>query len=70
MIKVINKNGAEVDYEAAIQLMDWEILDLMADEWYRDGYPMTDQEWFSRYEKRHEEKYGEEWELSKANPTY
>lgn len=70
MIKVINKNGTEVDYEAAVSLMDGEILDLMADEWYKNYYPLTDQEWFSRYEKLHEQKYGEEWELSKANPTY
>lgn len=70
MTKVVNKSGTEIDYEAAVALMDGEILDLMADEWYRDHYPLTDQEWFTRYEELHEQKYGEEWELSKANPTY
>lgn len=70
MVKVINKNGAEVDYEVAVERMDNDILDLIVDEWYKNYAPMTDQEWFNRYEKLHEEKYGEEWELSKRNPKY
>lgn len=28
----------------------------------------TEQEFFTAYEKAHAEKYGEEWEYSKANP--
>ena len=32
--------------------------------------PCTDQEFFTAYEKAHEEKFGEEWELSKANPCW
>lgn len=73
MRKVINKNGTEIDYEAALALMDADILDDMSREWFVWGsvhHPLTDQEWFSRYEYMHEKKYGEEWELSKANPTY
>ena len=70
MIKVINKNGTEVDFQAALALMDEQITDAMLDEWCKECYLLTDQAWFSRYEHRHEEKYGEEWELSKANPTY
>ena len=73
MSKVINKNGTEIDYESALMLMDEDILDIMSSEWYEwDGvyHPVTDQEWFSRYEVLHEKKYGEEWELSKSNPTY
>ena len=73
MSKVINRNGIEIDYESALMLMDEDILDIMSHEWY--GWdavysPVTDQEWFSCYEVLHEVKYGEEWELSKANPTY
>ena len=30
----------------------------------------TEQEFFSAYEEAHAEKYGAEWELSKANPCY
>lgn len=70
MIKVINKNGTEVDFQAAFALMDEQITDVMLDEWCKECYLLTDQTWFSRYEQKHEEKYGEEWELSKANPTY
>lgn len=70
MSNVINKNGTEVDYEFALMLMDEDILDIMAGDWYSAPYPTTDQEWFTRYESLHEQKYGEEWELSKANPTY
>ena len=68
MSKVINKNGTEIDYESALMFMDEDILDGMAGEWYSAYHPMTDQEWFTRYETLHEQKYGEEWELSKANP--
>ena len=50
--------------------MDEDILDDMSQEWYSAYHPMTDQDWFTRYETLHEKKYGEEWELSKANPTY
>ena len=32
--------------------------------------PCSDQEFFSAYEKAHEKKYGEEWELSKENPCW
>ena len=70
MTKVINKNGTEIDYESALMLMDEDILDIMAGDWHSAPHPMTDQEWFTRYESRHEQKYGEEWELSKPNPTY
>ena len=70
MSKVFNKNGAEIDYESALILMDEDILDSMAEEWYCAYYPMTDQEWFTRYETLHQQKYGEEWELSKDDSTY
>ena len=32
--------------------------------------PCTDQEFFSAYEKAHEEKFNEVWELSKSNPCW
>lgn len=70
MSKVINKNGSEIYFEEALARMDDDILDQISQEWYNEHHPMTDQECFSWYEKLHEVKYGEEWELSKANPTY
>lgn len=63
---VINKNNKSIDYEIAVNLMDDEIREHLS----LELAPCTDQEFFSAYEKAHEDKYGEEWELSKENPTY
>ena len=65
-MKVINMNGTEINYEAAVELMDDEICESLNFE----IAPCTDQEFFTAYEKAHAEKYGEEWELSKENPCY
>lgn len=65
-MKVINMNGTEINYEAAVELMD----DELREELHMDLAPCTDQEFFTAYEKAHAEKYGEEWELSKENPCY
>lgn len=65
-MKVINMNGTEINYEAAVMLMDEEILESLSFE----IAPCTEQEFFTAYEKAHAEKYGEEWELSKKNPCY
>ncbi len=64
-MKVINMAGTEVDYNVAVELMDDEIReDLAGDDWD------SEQDFFTAYEKAHQEKFGEEWELSKENPTY
>ena len=63
-MKVINMNGAEINYEAAVELMDDEIRESIF------GTVDSEQEFFTAYEKAHVEKYGEEWELSKENPCY
>lgn len=63
---VINMNGTEINYEAAVELMDNEICESLNFELA----PCTEQEFFTAYEKAHTEKYGEEWELSKENPCY
>ena len=63
-MKVININGTEINYEAAVELMDDEIQESIC------GTVDTEQEFFTAYEKAHAEKYGEEWELSKENPCY
>ena len=65
-MKVINMNGTEINYEAAVELMDDEICESLNFELA----PCTEQEFFTAYEKAHIEKYGEEWELSKENPCY
>lgn len=65
-MKVINMNGSEVNYEAAVMLMDDEIRESL----HFELAPCTEQEFFTAYEKAHAEKYGEEFELSKENPCY
>ena len=65
-MKVINMNGTEINYEAAVELMDDEICESLNFELA----PCTEQEFFTAYEKAHAEKYGKEWELSKENPCY
>lgn len=66
MSEVTNINGAVVDYEAAVNLMDDDIREELhnSQEW------QSEQEFFTAYEKAHAEKYGEEWEISKANPVW
>ena len=63
-MKVINMNGTEINYWAAVMLMDDEIRESIC------GNVDSEQEFFNAYEKAHAEKYGEEWELSKKNPCY
>ena len=63
---VINKEGTEINYDVAVQLMD----DDIREELHADLSPCSEQEFFTAYEKAHEEKFGEEWELSKKNPVY
>lgn len=65
-MKVINKNGYKLDYDAAVVLMD----DDICEELHSLIAPCTEQGFFTAYEKTHEEKFGEEWELSKANPVW
>ena len=64
-MKVINANGKEINFETAVNLMDDEIREALAS----DGFD-SEQEFFTAYEKAHEKKYGEVWELSKPNPQY
>ena len=63
-MKVIKMKGTEINYEAAVDLMDDEIRESIC------GTVDSEQEFLTAYEKAHIEKYGEEWELSKANPCY
>ena len=66
MKNVINLNGTEINFDAAVQMMD----DDIREELHADLAPCSDQEFFSAYEKAHAEKFGEEWELSKENPCW
>lgn len=63
---VTNQSGTKVYWDVAVEMMDDDIREELA----RELSPCTDQEFFAVYEKAHKEKYGEEWELSKADPVY
>ena len=65
-MKVINANGTEINYETAVNLMDDEIREELANKLA----PCTEQEFFTAYEKAHKEKFGEVGELSKPTPCY
>lgn len=66
MKTVINKSGTEINWDAAITLMDDDIREALHDEMA----PCTEQEFFTAYEAAHSAKYGEDWELSTDNPCY
>lgn len=68
MKKVTVKNvaGCEIDYDAAVQLMD----DDLREKLHAELVPCSEQEFFTAYEAAHAEKYGEDWELSKENPVW
>lgn len=63
---VKNVYEVEINFEVAVELMDGDIRE----ELHGKLAPCTEQEFFDEYCKVHEEKYGEEWELAKANPCY
>ena len=63
---VINPYGLEIDWDAAGALMDDDIREQV----HAELAPCTPQAFFDRYRKRHEERYGEPWELAKPNPCY
>lgn len=56
---VINLDGCEINFEAAVSLMDDEIREALN----RELAPCSEQEFFSAYEKAHAEKYGEEFQI-------
>jgi hypothetical protein len=65
-MNVINASDNELDFHAAISMMDDDIREQL----HRDLAPCSEQEFFTAYEKAHREKFGEDWELSKANPVW
>lgn len=62
----INQHGTEIDFDAAVKLMDDEICAALHDRLA----PCTNQEFFSAYEIEHAKKFGQEWELSKDIPVW
>ena len=65
-MEVINLAGQKIDFDAASALMDDEVMEKV----HMTFAPCSEQEFFTEYEKAHEKKYGEKWELSKENPVW
>ena len=63
---VINKSGREINFDAAVALMDDEIREAV----HAAFAPCSEQEFFTAYEDAYAELTGEEWFLSTENPTY
>lgn len=63
---VVNKNGYELDFDATVNFMNDEIREKV----HNEIAPCTEQEFFTAYEKAHEEATGEEWFLSDSNPCW
>lgn len=63
---VINEYSQLIHYDVAVNMMD----DDLREELHFELAPCTEQEFFEAYAKAHQEKFGEVWELSKANPVY
>ncbi len=63
---VKNEHGTELDWEAAFNLMDYDISNELS---YKFA-PCSEQFFFDEYCKAHAEKFGEEFELSKKNPCW
>lgn len=61
---VVNEYGKSINYEIAENMMDDEIRESLC------GYYFDEQSFFDAYCAAHKEKYGEEFELAKANPVY
>jgi hypothetical protein len=66
MIRVINRNGHILDYNASFMFMDRNILKNLQE----NLKPQSEQEFFSAYENEHLKVFGEEWVLSKKDPIW
>lgn len=63
---VTNQYDTEIDFDAAVKLMDDEICAYLNERLA----PCSNQEFFSAYEIEHAKKFGQDWELSKENPVW
>lgn len=66
-MKVVNKNGYEIDFAAALMFMDDAILEIVDD---KLSEACTEQEIFTAYEEEYEKATDEEWFLSSSNPVW
>lgn len=65
-MKVINRAGTAIDFDAAVMYMDEDVRESVR----AALVPCTEQEFFTAYEKLHEIVFDDFWELSRVNPTW
>lgn len=63
--RIINEAGTEIDYDAAVNLMDDDLRERI----HSELAPSTESEFFQAYCAAHREKFGEEFEPNKKNPV-
>jgi len=63
---VINQYGKEIDFDAAVNIMDDDLREQLNNELA----PCTNQKFFEAYANAHLEKFDEEFEPNKANPVW
>ena len=67
MMSLVVKNdyGVEVDYDAAVAMMDNDIREGL----HRKMAPCSNQAFFDAYCAEHKKKFGEDFEFAKRNPV-
>lgn len=65
-MKVTNRHGVEIDFDAAVSLMDDRIREAV----HADYAPCSNQKFFDVYAEKHDTVMGETWELDKPNPIW
>jgi hypothetical protein len=65
MTTITNQNGTEINFDAAVALMDSSLREQVA----ANGVD-TEQAFFLAYADAHREMFGEEFEPNKANPVW
>lgn len=63
---VINQYGKELNFAAAVNLMDDDIREQL----HTELAPCTNQEFFDAYVKAHSQMFGEDWILDNPNPVW
>jgi len=66
MTQITNQAGTEIDYDAAVNLMD----DDIREELHNELAPCSNEEFFKTYCARHRERHDEEFEPNKRNPVW
>lgn len=62
---VKNDYGVEIDYDAAVSLMDNDIRERL----HRELAPCSTQSFFDAYCDEHKREFGEDFEFAKKNPV-